>query len=121
MYTLAVGPPRPPTGQQNYGPQNVNQHVQPFFQYSQCTGKKKALCVRRMQFFYAALLDICYIQIGINYIGQTGQLRGCINDVTNVVNFLISKSRGSCPGMLSRCVGIRNIRIQERRYRCAHR
>ncbi|KAF9468049.1 caspase domain-containing protein [Collybia nuda] len=66
-------PPRPPTQQQNYGPhfQGVNhQDAQPFFQYSQCTGKKKALCV------------------GINYFGQNGELRGCINDVQNIVAFL---------------------------------
>ncbi|RDB25794.1 Metacaspase-1B [Hypsizygus marmoreus] len=44
---------------------------QPFFQYSQCNGKRKALC------------------IGINYFGQSGQLRGCINDVQNIVSFLI--------------------------------
>ena len=39
----------PPTGQQHYGPQFENQSShqvqQPYFQYSQCTGKKKALCV----------------------------------------------------------------------------
>ncbi|KAF8423843.1 caspase domain-containing protein [Tirmania nivea] len=41
--------------------------------YSQCTGKKKALL------------------IGINYFGQRGQLRGCINDVKNMSNFLIER------------------------------
>ncbi|KDQ15897.1 hypothetical protein BOTBODRAFT_107851 [Botryobasidium botryosum FD-172 SS1] len=41
------------------------------FQYSQCTGKKKALC------------------IGINYVGQSNELRGCINDAQNMKNFLI--------------------------------
>ncbi|KNZ81863.1 Metacaspase-1 [Termitomyces sp. J132] len=68
-------PPRPPAHEQRYGPQfqSANGQVaQPFFQYSQCTGKRKALC------------------IGINYIGQQGQLRGCINDVHNIVNFLIT-------------------------------
>ncbi|KAG6879553.1 Ca(2+)-dependent cysteine protease [Termitomyces sp. T32_za158] len=68
-------PPRPPTQQQNYGPQfqgNNGRVAQPFFQYSQCTGKRKALC------------------IGINYVGQQGQLRGCINDVHNIVDFLIT-------------------------------
>ena len=34
-------PPPPPTHIQNYGPEGANNH----FQYSQCTGKKKALCV----------------------------------------------------------------------------
>lgn len=65
----------PPTQQQNYGPQfqGPNQQQQPFFQYSQCTGKKKALC------------------IGINYFGQQGELRGCINDATNIRRFLCSQ------------------------------
>lgn len=40
------------------------------YQYSQCTGKRKALL------------------IGINYIGTQNQLRGCINDVHNMFNFL---------------------------------
>ncbi|EMD32357.1 hypothetical protein CERSUDRAFT_161724 [Gelatoporia subvermispora B] len=43
----------------------------PSFQYSKCTGKKKALC------------------IGINYYGQSDQLYGCINDAKNVRKFLI--------------------------------
>ncbi|KAF8172105.1 peptidase C14, caspase domain-containing protein, partial [Pholiota molesta] len=49
-----------------------NEVVQHFFQYSQCTGKKRALC------------------IGINYIGLECELKGCINDVQNIQNFLIS-------------------------------
>lgn len=40
------------------------------FQYSRCTGKRKALL------------------IGINYFGQKGQLRGCINDVKNMSTYL---------------------------------
>ncbi|KAK0223350.1 metacaspase [Armillaria fumosa] len=67
-------PPRPPTQQQHYGAQyqSASSPVQqPYFQYSQCTGKKKALC------------------IGINYIGQNGELRGCINDAQNIQRFLI--------------------------------
>ncbi|KAG1730429.1 Metacaspase-1 [Suillus paluster] len=48
-----------------------NGHVH--FQYSKCTGRKKALC------------------IGINYKGQRKELRGCINDVRNVKRFLTSK------------------------------
>ncbi|KAH8830794.1 peptidase C14, caspase domain-containing protein [Flagelloscypha sp. PMI_526] len=66
----------PPQQQQHYGPQMQGPHhttQQPYFQYSQCTGKKKALC------------------IGINYFKQQGELRGCINDVKNIQNFLISK------------------------------
>ena len=44
------------------------------WQYSQCTGAKKALL------------------IGINYFRQQGELKGCINDVQNVRKFLIGKS-----------------------------
>jgi hypothetical protein len=41
------------------------------YQYSQCSGRKKALL------------------IGINYFGQRGQLRGCINDVRNMSQYLM--------------------------------
>lgn len=60
-------PPPPPTGQHSFGqgaPQGYN------FQYSACTGHRKALL------------------IGINYFGQKGQLRGCINDVKNMSTYL---------------------------------
>lgn len=60
-------PPPPPQGQQGFGhgaPQGYN------FQYSLCTGRRKALL------------------IGINYFGQKGQLRGCINDVKNMSTYL---------------------------------
>ncbi|TQB76845.1 T-complex protein 1 subunit eta [Monascus purpureus] len=60
-------PPPPPSGPVAFGhgaPQGYN------FQYSRCTGKRKALL------------------IGINYFGQKGQLRGCINDVKNVSAYL---------------------------------
>ncbi|ELQ36434.1 metacaspase [Pyricularia oryzae Y34] len=60
--------PPPPSAPQNFGhgaPQNYH------YQYSQCTGKRKAL------------------MIGINYFGQRGQLRGCINDVRNMSTYLI--------------------------------
>ncbi|KAI0671650.1 caspase domain-containing protein, partial [Trametes maxima] len=66
-------PPPPPSQQQSYGPmfEGADHHQrQLFFQYSQCTGKKKALC------------------IGINYFGQSAELKGCINDARNVVQFL---------------------------------
>ncbi|KAM0521834.1 hypothetical protein ACHAPE_002396 [Trichoderma viride] len=43
------------------------------FQYSNCTGKRKALL------------------IGINYFGSKAELKGCINDVHNVSAFLIDK------------------------------
>ncbi|KAH7316754.1 caspase domain-containing protein [Stachybotrys elegans] len=63
------GPP-PPSGSQEFGhgaPQGYT------FQYSNCTGKRKALL------------------IGVNYFGQDGELRGCINDVHNVSSFLIER------------------------------
>ncbi|KAJ3478601.1 hypothetical protein NLI96_g9640 [Meripilus lineatus] len=80
-YGPPPGPPggaphRPPTQQQAYGPRYEganHQMQQPFFQYSQCTGRKKALC------------------IGINYIRQQNELKGCINDARNVQRFLISQ------------------------------
>ncbi|KAK4136192.1 hypothetical protein BT67DRAFT_491658 [Trichocladium antarcticum] len=59
-------PPPPPQATQHYG---YNQgHA---FQYSQCTGRRKALL------------------IGINYFNQRGQLRGCINDVRNMSAYLV--------------------------------
>ncbi|KAH9058343.1 metacaspase-1 [Lactarius vividus] len=67
-------PPRPPQGQQRYGPQTQgSDQRQMYFQYSQCTGKKRALC------------------IGINYIGQQAELRGCINDARNIERFLCER------------------------------
>ncbi|KAM7197195.1 Caspase domain containing protein [Naviculisporaceae sp. PSN 640] len=61
-------PPPPPQTPQHFGygaPQGYA------FQYSQCTGRRKALL------------------IGINYFGQRGQLRGCINDVRNMSSYLV--------------------------------
>ncbi|KAG7660510.1 casA [[Candida] subhashii] len=43
------------------------------YQYSQCSGKKKALFV------------------GINYIGTKQELKGCINDCENVKQFLLTQ------------------------------
>ncbi|KAI1277841.1 caspase domain-containing protein [Xylaria sp. FL0933] len=63
-------PPPPPSGPQHFGhgaPQNYA------FQYSNCTGRRKALL------------------IGINYFGQRGQLRGCINDVRNMSSYLVEQ------------------------------
>ncbi|KAJ7676861.1 peptidase C14, caspase domain-containing protein [Mycena polygramma] len=45
--------------------------VSPHFQYSKCTGRRRALC------------------IGINYRGQRHELRGCINDAKHVFSFLV--------------------------------
>lgn len=71
-------PYRPPQGMQSYGPQfqqgqGQGGNKQPYFQYSQCTGKKKALC------------------IGVNYIGTSQELRGCINDAKNLMRFLCER------------------------------
>jgi hypothetical protein len=61
---------RPPTTLQTY---NSPDGAHMSWQYSQCTGAKKALLV------------------GINYFHQTGELKGCINDALNVRKFLIGK------------------------------
>ncbi|KAK1996250.1 hypothetical protein LX36DRAFT_580786 [Colletotrichum falcatum] len=63
-------PPPPPSGAQQFGhgaPEGYS------FQYSTCQGKRKALL------------------IGINYFGQDGELRGCINDVKNLSAFLVER------------------------------
>ncbi len=59
-------PPPPPQAPQNFpgAPANYN------YQYSNCTGRRKALL------------------IGINYFNQRGELRGCINDVRNMSAYL---------------------------------
>ncbi|KAI2729599.1 hypothetical protein CBS147354_984 [Penicillium roqueforti] len=60
-------PPTPPHNSQQFGggaPSNYR------FQYSDCTGRRRALL------------------IGINYAGQPNALKGCINDVANMSNFL---------------------------------
>ncbi|KAL2210750.1 hypothetical protein CC79DRAFT_1319602 [Sarocladium strictum] len=63
----------PETGRLPNGPQAFG-HGAPqsyAYQYSKCTGRRKALL------------------IGINYFGQRGQLRGCINDVRNMTAYLV--------------------------------
>ncbi|RPD59961.1 hypothetical protein L226DRAFT_462816 [Lentinus tigrinus ALCF2SS1-7] len=73
-YAPPSGPPAPPPSQQqSYGPMFEgadHQQHQLFYQYSQCNGRKRALC------------------IGINYFGQSAELKGCINDARNVSQFL---------------------------------
>ncbi|KAH9897479.1 caspase domain-containing protein [Xylariomycetidae sp. FL2044] len=64
-----AGPP-PPSQPQQFGHGAPDGYT---FQYSNCTGKRKALL------------------IGINYFGQDGELRGCINDTKNVSSFLIER------------------------------
>ncbi|KAK6220885.1 Ca(2+)-dependent cysteine protease [Pestalotiopsis sp. IQ-011] len=63
-------PPPPPHSQQQFGHGAPSEYT---FQYSHCTGKRKALL------------------IGINYFGQDGELRGCINDTKNVSAFLMER------------------------------
>lgn len=68
------------------GPQGQPQ--QPYFQYSQCNGKKKALCVS----FRFNMLPCSHLlsQIGINYFNTSSELGGCINDANNMQRFLCS-------------------------------
>ncbi|EPS39180.1 hypothetical protein H072_7073 [Dactylellina haptotyla CBS 200.50] len=61
-------PPPPPAGPQSFGAGLDYKWVP-----SKCTGRRKALL------------------IGINYFGQRGQLRGCINDVKNMKTFLTER------------------------------
>ncbi|KAI0150573.1 caspase domain-containing protein [Xylariaceae sp. FL1272] len=71
-YQGPSAPPAPPPGPQHFGhgaPQGYD------FQYSNCSGRRKALLV------------------GINYFGQRGQLRGCINDVRNMSAYLVEHFR----------------------------
>jgi len=63
------GPPPPPGGMQQVGQQAATFQ----FAYSNCTGRRKALLV------------------GINYMGSRNELRGCINDVRNMSNFLAER------------------------------
>ncbi len=64
-----AGPP-PPTAPQEFGHGAPEGYT---FQYSNCSGKRKALI------------------IGINYFGQEGELKGCINDTKNVSAFLVER------------------------------
>lgn len=61
---------RPPAGQQQFA-----QGIDYTFQYSDCSGKRKALL------------------IGINYTGQKNPLHGCINDALNLRDYLIKEHR----------------------------
>lgn len=65
-----AAPPPPPSGWQDFGSGAPGDYK---FQYSNCTGRRKALL------------------IGINYFGSDGELRGCINDVRNVSAFLMER------------------------------
>ncbi|KAI1186265.1 caspase domain-containing protein [Nemania serpens] len=65
--THHAGPP-PPSAPQQFGHGAPEGYT---FQYSNCTGKRKALF------------------IGINYFGQDAELAGCINDTKNLSTFLM--------------------------------
>lgn len=73
FYSAPMGNPHMPPATPQYGPQYGQNTRQQQYQYSQCTGRKKALC------------------IGINYEGTSGELRGCINDAKNMKQFLIRR------------------------------
>ncbi|KAL9085961.1 MAG: hypothetical protein Q9165_007323 [Trypethelium subeluteriae] len=67
MHGNHSAPPPPPQQAQHFGSGAPGGYT---FQYSTCTGRRKALL------------------IGINYFSQRGQLRGCINDVKNMSTYL---------------------------------
>lgn len=54
-------------------PRRTEPSGHPDFQFSRCTGRKRAVC------------------IGINYTGQNSQLDGCVNDAKNVYHFLTDR------------------------------
>ncbi|KAK5135156.1 hypothetical protein LTR08_005542 [Meristemomyces frigidus] len=60
-------PPPPPQNTQNFGNGAPSNYT---FQYSNCSGRRKALL------------------IGINYFGSKSELRGCINDAKNMSTYL---------------------------------
>ncbi|KAJ7721876.1 hypothetical protein B0H16DRAFT_1738012 [Mycena metata] len=59
------------TTARTYQPHAVMPAVHPKFMYSKCTGRRRALC------------------IGINYRGQSHELRGCVNDAKHIFSFLV--------------------------------
>ncbi|KAN0060987.1 Ca(2+)-dependent cysteine protease [Thecaphora frezii] len=77
--SYGYGPTQGPVGPPEYATNNVHCNPQGGmmgnvrYEYSSMQGKRKALL------------------IGINYFGQRGELKGCINDVQNLKRFLISR------------------------------
>jgi len=69
-YHNIQGAPLPPQAPQHFGNGAPSDYT---FQYSACSGRRKALL------------------IGINYFGQQGELKGCINDTRNLSAFLIER------------------------------
>lgn len=68
-----IGPPEYATNEVNYHPQGGMMENNMRYEYSTMNGKRKALL------------------IGINYFGQNSELRGCINDVHNMKQFLLQR------------------------------
>lgn len=66
------------------------------FKYSKCTGRKRAVCVSIFRARYGSILAVnawlsklSIAQVGINYVGQKDELKGCANDARNMREFLI--------------------------------
>ncbi|KAF8705336.1 Peptidase C14, partial [Rhizoctonia solani] len=51
-------------------------------------GKKKVLCVSKAFYTVGSDQQLIVIQVGINYVGQSVELQGCVNDAYNVSEFL---------------------------------
>ncbi|KAK1231846.1 hypothetical protein PQX77_005060 [Marasmius sp. AFHP31] len=62
------------------------------FEYSRCTGRKRALCVsiQAIEFSFQKLITSS-LKIGINYYGSDRPLKGCINDAIHIRDYLISE------------------------------
>jgi hypothetical protein len=67
LLDMVAGRPPPPAGPQHFSKGAPQSYA---YRYSNCTERRKGLL------------------IGINYFGQRGQLRGCINDVRNMAAYL---------------------------------
>ncbi|ODN73584.1 hypothetical protein L202_08084 [Cryptococcus amylolentus CBS 6039] len=69
----------------HFGPQftdpRTGETAQAFFEYSRCSGRRKALLARTP----------ISSDIGINYIGTSAELSGCINDAHNIQKFITER------------------------------
>ncbi|PBK64313.1 hypothetical protein ARMSODRAFT_962150 [Armillaria solidipes] len=72
-YVDGGGCPHPASTAPVAQPTQPSQPSQNCFSYSKCTGRKKALC------------------IGINYRGQSRELKGCVNDARHIRDFLMDQ------------------------------
>jgi hypothetical protein len=70
FFIKGLSDPEPTTHPTLGGPRSGDAAAGSAFQYSNSTGRRKALL------------------IGINYFGQRGQLRGCIHDIKNMATYL---------------------------------